>query len=141
MISLTLTSRLLAPDENPMEIDGMLQQAAAVAMKMPNLQSMEIWNGRKGLAMLFRYHLTSDGVVLTLRGTWPFALRDPVVQAWKHVAPKHYSHNPMVVEEMLNAELIKSHGDAIHYLKFLNLVVRPISLRQIRMEHRMREGF
>ncbi|KAJ5778681.1 hypothetical protein N7520_001927 [Penicillium odoratum] len=140
MTSLTLTSRLLTPDENPVAIDDMLQQAAAVAMKMPNLKSMEIWNGRKGLAMLFRYHLTSEGVVLALRGTWPFALRPPIVQAWENVAPKHCSHNPIVVEEMLDADVIKSHGDAIHHLKFLDPVIRPISLRQIRMEHRVREG-
>ncbi|OQD87652.1 hypothetical protein PENANT_c005G02252 [Penicillium antarcticum] len=42
MTSLTLTSHLLTPDESLIEIDNMLQNAAAVAMKMPNLTSMEI---------------------------------------------------------------------------------------------------
>ncbi|KAJ5606397.1 hypothetical protein N7510_009178 [Penicillium lagena] len=54
MTSLALTSQLLLPDESPIEIDNMLQTAAAVAMKMPNLKLMEIWNGREGSAMLFR---------------------------------------------------------------------------------------
>lgn len=58
MTSLALTSPLLTPHESPTKIDEMLQMAAAVAMKMPNLSSMEIWNGRKELAMLFRYQIS-----------------------------------------------------------------------------------
>jgi hypothetical protein len=94
MTSLTLTSQLLTPDKSLIEIDNMLQKAAAVAMKMPNLKSMEIWNGREGLAMLFRYQLTGEGqpAVLTWRGTWQFTLRAPIVQAWEAVALKHCSH-------------------------------------------------
>jgi hypothetical protein len=42
LTSLALTSRLLAPDESPIEIDNMLRAAAAAAMKMPNLETMEI---------------------------------------------------------------------------------------------------
>jgi hypothetical protein len=142
MTSLTLTSQLLTPDESPIEIDNMLQKAAAVAMKMPNLKSMEIWNGREGLAMLFRYQLTGEGqpAVLTWRGTWQFTLRAPIVQAWEAVALKRCSHKCIVVEEMLDAGVVvKSHGDAIHHLKFLNPVICPVSLQQIRMEHRIRE--
>ncbi|CAI7606412.1 unnamed protein product [Penicillium glandicola] len=69
LTSLALTSQLLTPDESPIEIDNMLQTAAALAMKMPNLKSMEIWNGREGLAVLFRYQLTREGqpVVITWR--------------------------------------------------------------------------
>jgi hypothetical protein len=52
---LALTSRLLVPQERPTELDDMLRAAAAAAMKMPNLETMEIWNGEKGLAMLFKY--------------------------------------------------------------------------------------
>jgi hypothetical protein len=71
MTSLALTSQLLTPDESPIKIDNLVQTAAAVAMKMPNLESMEIWNGREGLAMLFRYQLTGkwQPAVLTCRGT------------------------------------------------------------------------
>ncbi|KAJ5297432.1 hypothetical protein N7508_007681 [Penicillium antarcticum] len=143
MTSLTLTSHLLTPDESLIEIDNMLQKAAAVAMKMPNLTSMEIWNGREGLAMLFRYQPIGEGqpAVLTWRGTWQFTLRAPIVQAWEAVALKHCIHKSIIVEEVLDAGVVvKSHGDAIHHLKFLNLVIRPVSLHQIRMEHRIREG-
>lgn len=53
--SLVLTSNLLTPDENPIEIGAMLQAAAAAALKMPQLETMEIWNGRKGLAASHNY--------------------------------------------------------------------------------------
>jgi hypothetical protein len=110
---------------------------------MANLKSMEIWNGRERLAMLFRYQLTGEGqpAVLTWRGTWQLTLRAPVAQAWEAVALKHCGHKPVIVEEMLDAGVVvKSHGDAIHHLKLLSLVIRPVSLQQIRMEHRILEG-
>lgn len=92
--------------------------------------------------MLFRYQLTGEGqpAVLTRRGTWEFTVRDPIVQAWEAVARRHCCHKSIIVEEMLDADVVKSHGDAIHHLKLLNPVIRPISLQQIRMEHRIREG-
>lgn len=139
--SVTLTSKLLTPHESLIEINNMLLEAAAVAMRMPNLKSMEIWNGREGLAMIFRYQLAEEGqpAVLTQRGTWRLTLQDHIVQAWEAVALKHCSHKSIIVEEMLDATFVKSHGDAIHHLKFLYPVI-PISLQQIRMEHRIREG-
>ncbi|KAL2867734.1 uncharacterized protein BJX67DRAFT_380677 [Aspergillus lucknowensis] len=143
LTSLALTSRLLAPDESPIEIDNMLRAAAAAAMKMPNLETMEIWNGQEGLAMLFRYQVTGGGgpAMITWRGTWEFALRPPVVLAWEAVALEHRGHGSVIVKELLEVgAVVKSHGDAIHHLKLLNPVIRPISLRQIRMEHRICEG-
>lgn len=71
LTSLTLTSRLLAPDENLIEIDSMLLAAAAAAIKMPDLEIMDIWNGREGLAMLFRYRPAKEAQlsIITWRGT------------------------------------------------------------------------
>jgi hypothetical protein len=119
----------------------MLQAAAATAMKMPNLKIMEIWNGREGLATLFRYESTRGGqpTTITWRGTWEFDLRPPVIQAWETVTLKYCGHRPVIVKELLDVA-IKSHGDAIHYLRPLNLIIRPVSLQQILIEHRIREG-
>ncbi|TGO51213.1 hypothetical protein BOTNAR_0364g00140 [Botryotinia narcissicola] len=44
---LALTSRLLIPQVLPAELDDLLRAAAAAAMKMPNLEIMELWNGEK----------------------------------------------------------------------------------------------
>jgi hypothetical protein len=143
LTSLALTSRLLAPDESPIEIDNMLRAAAAAAMKMPNLETMEIWNGQVGLAMLFRFQQAGEGrpAVMTWRGTWPFALRSPVIQAWEAVALQHRGRGSVIVKELLDAgAVVRCHGDAIHHLKLLTPVMQPVSLRQIRMEHIIHEG-
>ncbi|KAL4961315.1 uncharacterized protein BDV14DRAFT_126615 [Aspergillus stella-maris] len=114
----------------------MLQAAAAAAIGMLSLKIMEIWNGRAGFSMLFRYQVIGGRAKLITRGTWQFALRPSVVQAWEAVTLRHNEHGSLlVIEELLDSGVrFKSHGDAIHHLKLLNPVVRPIPLRQIRMK-------
>jgi hypothetical protein len=140
---LALTSRLLVPQERPTELDDMLRAAAAAAMKMSNLETMEIWNGEKGLAMLFRYQRAErvQPAVITWRGTWKLTLRPLVIQAWDSVSLRHRGQGHVIVEELLDAGAsVKSHGDAIRHLKLSRPVIRPVSLRQIQMEHIIREG-
>lgn len=139
---LALTSRLLVPQERRTELDDMLRAAAATAMKMPNLETMEIWNGKKGLAMLFRYQRPERErpAVITCRGTWELTLRPLVIQAWDSVALRHGGQGHVIVKELLDVDAVKSHGDAIHHLKLSRSVIRPVSLRQIQMEHLIREG-
>ncbi len=139
LTSLALTSRLLAPDESPIETDDMLTAAAAAAVRMPCLEILEMWNAQKGLAMLFRYQSVRGerSAVITCRGTWEFALRLPVTQAWEAVTLKRCGCRPAIVTEVLDIGAdVKSHGDAIHRLKLSTEVIRPVSLQQIRMEHR-----
>ncbi|KAH7370890.1 hypothetical protein BKA65DRAFT_562826 [Rhexocercosporidium sp. MPI-PUGE-AT-0058] len=141
---LALTSRLLVPqEERPTELDDMLRAAATAAMKMPSLETMEIWNGEKGLAMLFRYQRPERGqpAVVTLRGTWELTLRPLVVQAWDAVALRHGGQGHIIVKELLDTSVgVKSHADAIRMLNLSKPVIRPVSLRQIQMEHMVREG-
>lgn len=141
--SLILTSQLLTPTEEPTKIDNMLQAAASAAMRMPNLETMEIWNGREGLAALFRYQSlgTRQRAVITWKGTWNFPLQPPVIHAWEDVAAQHGSDGYNVFKkELLDADtVIRSHGDAIHHLEFSQPVIRPISLQQIRIEHNVRK--
>lgn len=102
---------------------------------MPKLETMELWNGRKRLATLFQYQ--SKHAAITWRSTWDFTLLDLVIPAWKVVASTHGAEL-VVRKEVLNIRAdIKSHGDAIHYLKLSNPVVRPISLQQIRTENKV----
>ncbi|KAL6898338.1 hypothetical protein GGI43DRAFT_428518 [Trichoderma evansii] len=116
-------------------------EAAAAAMKMPNLKTMEIWNGREGLAALFRYQLKRDeqSAMITWRGTWDFTLQPAVIQAWEAVAHKYHGNGSIIIKELLDVNAIKCHGDAIYHLKLSELVIRPVSLRQIRIEHEARE--
>lgn len=142
---LALTSRLLSLYESPVNIDKMLIAAAVAAMKMPNLQTMEIWNGEAGLAMLFRYQRGEGGqtAVITRKGMWEYALGPDVIQAWEAVALEHRCSGCIIINEfneLMRVEDIHSHGHAIHYLKLSNPVIRPISLLQIRIEHEIRTG-
>jgi hypothetical protein len=57
MTSLALTSRLLKPNAIFDEVDNMLRDAAAAAIKMPSLRVMEIWNGRRGVAVMTRVRM------------------------------------------------------------------------------------
>lgn len=135
LVSLILTSRLLFPDESYKAIGNLLQAAAGAATVMPVLNAMELWNGEKGLAGVFRYSVSEDGrsAAITWRGNWDLPLKPQVVQSWKTVSLKHGQGDFHVVKELLDADIvIGSHGDAIHHLKFSHPVVHPVSLYQIR---------
>lgn len=143
--SLVLTSKRLAPDEDPTEIGAMLRAAAAVALRMPRLETMEIWNGRKGLAALFKYQASFKyrQATITWRGTWRLTrmhMDHSVTQAWEAVVCQLGGWRLTFDQERLDGALINSHADAIHYLGFSSQVIRPISLQQIRMEQKALEG-
>ncbi|KAI1174790.1 hypothetical protein F4777DRAFT_552967 [Nemania sp. FL0916] len=138
LTSLALTSRILANDAGTAwSINIMLQKAAAVALKMPRLVTMELWNGRRGVAMLFRYHRARDGqsATITVRGTWVLALRTATTQAWDAVADRHRHGSVVVQTSLIDPDVIRCHGDAIQQLGLSTEVTRPISLRQILKEH------
>ncbi|TDZ67550.1 hypothetical protein CTRI78_v002781 [Colletotrichum trifolii] len=142
LTSLVLTSRLLTPDENSNEIGTMLRAAAAAAMKMPRLQTMEIWNGRIGLAALFRYQASRDiqQAVIVWRGTWRLAMEPSTIQAWEAVTHQYDGGRLDWVEEQLDEAAIKSHGDALHHLRLSSQAIRPISLKQIQVEQKALES-
>ncbi|KAI8309827.1 hypothetical protein K4K61_001362 [Colletotrichum sp. SAR11_59] len=146
LISLALTSGLLAPDAKTTQIGAMLRTAAKVAMRMPKLRVMEIWDGREGLAALFQYKSMGHGQrpVITWRATWDYALESSVIQAWKAVGMEHQGdhhwNDCVVVKELLNVDDVRCHGDAIHHLKLSSSVIRPVSLHQIRTESRILDG-
>ncbi|KAF5567362.1 PRANC domain-containing protein [Fusarium napiforme] len=134
LTSLTLTSNVLTGDADPLHVNKLLQNAAAAALRMPRLKIMELWNGRKGVAMLFRYQRArEDGqpAIITIRGTSELALGTAVVEAWDTVAHRH-SHSKVAVQtSWIDPSRIRSHGDAIYQLGLLTEVTRPVSLRQI----------
>ncbi|KAE9571305.1 hypothetical protein CGMCC3_g12569 [Colletotrichum fructicola] len=146
LTSWTLTSRLLAPNESTTKIGDMLRTAAQVAMRMPNLRVMKIWNGQEGLAALFQYKSMGHGQrpVTTWRATWDYALQPSVIQAWKAVGiehqGEHHWNDCVVFKELLNVGDVRCHGDAIHHLKLSSSVIRPVSLHQIRTESQILDG-
>ncbi|KAK9439890.1 hypothetical protein VB005_04505 [Metarhizium brunneum] len=137
LTSLVLTSRVLTHYADPSDINNMLRDAAAAALKMPRLDTMELWNGRWGVAMLFRYQRARNGqsAIITVRGTSVFSLGVAATEAWDMVARQHRHGRVVVQTSSIDPCAIRCHGDAIRHLGLSADVVRPVSLQQILSEH------
>lgn len=141
LTTIALTSKLLNPKERPIKIEHMLRLAGEVALKMPQLETMELWNGRNGLAGLFQYKAARDTrqATTTWRGTWNLNIGTPVIKVWEAV-PRLGGSRFNVARDRLGAADIKSHGDAIRELKLSCQIIRPVSLEQILTEQKFLEG-
>lgn len=135
--SLALTSNVLEPQQQSVYINDLLETSAIVAMKMPRLKLMELWNGRAGFAGVFQYQMSESDYTarITWRSTWDLPLEPRVLKAWQAAVSERVNCKLQVVTEMLDANfVITSHGDAIRHLMLLNTVVHPVSLWQIQKE-------
>jgi hypothetical protein len=135
--SLTLTSSTLARTAPHQHVYTLLRNASSIALKMPQLKTMVLWNSepRQACAVIYQQHTASAMATLTWRGTWNLELSDDVVESWKKVAPGP-CHLQLEKEALRDVD-IKSHGDAIHYLRLPDGVVDSASLCQIRHEGMM----
>ncbi|KAK0615870.1 hypothetical protein B0T17DRAFT_497191 [Bombardia bombarda] len=144
LTSLVLTSKVLRLGEDPGQIGAMLHAAAAAAMRMPRLETMEIWNGRKWLAAVFQYQTLRSArqATVTWRATWELTMEPSLIRAWEAVVHHRFddSWSLGVVQQRLDTAAIKSHGDAIPCLRLSGHVIRPVSLQQIQMEQKALEG-
>ncbi|CAG9937545.1 unnamed protein product [Clonostachys rosea f. rosea IK726] len=129
--SLSLTSRLISRESSSEVISRLLHDAGAVALHMPKLEMMNIWNGAQGEACTFMYRQKDSSV--TWRGTWEFRLSHDVLQSWKKVVARFARDELRVKHQLLGCEIL-SHGDAIHDLD-LAFVIDPVSLMQILREN------
>ncbi|KAK7751103.1 hypothetical protein SLS62_006932 [Diatrype stigma] len=131
--TLALTSNLLAPDQCPLQINALLRDAgAAAAAWMPRLETMEIWNGRKGAAAVFRFERGGeDGAApkLTWRSSWPFALAPEVVAAWEKVGGSRGSLLSINAGTLPRPAV--SHGSVLGYLRLGPKIVHPVSQYQL----------
>lgn len=130
--SLALTSRLLHPSRSEDEVCDLLHDAGVVALQMPRLRNLVVWNGAKGHASAFIYRRTSYCTYITWRGTWDLEIGARVAEVWEKVAFKHSLE--LRIDKQKIGEAIESHGDAIHYLDLPCQVISPASVWQIRRE-------
>ena len=135
LTTVVLTSPLLMPKGSHADIMDMLQRAGTTAVRMPKLKTMQIWNGRENLAALFKYELQQQLATITWRGTWHLNLQPRVIKAWEAVSNMHGASRPRLLHETLDESEILSHANAILSLKLPELVIRPVSLRQIQINH------
>ncbi|KAM3076843.1 hypothetical protein ACMFMG_003691 [Clarireedia jacksonii] len=133
--SLALTSISLTRTETQGQILDLLQAAGNAAHQMPTLQTMVLWNGRKGEACGFIYQNVDGYRSITWRSTWDLELDSHLVETWEMVADENARSKLQVRKELLSRDVIRSHGDAIHHLKLPHGVISPESLWQIRREH------
>ncbi|TGJ78714.1 hypothetical protein E0Z10_g10046 [Xylaria hypoxylon] len=134
--SLALTSPILDWNTPRSKIDDLLWAAAGAAMVMPRLQTMELWNGSKHVACIFRYSRTGgEGCPkITVTSTWKLLLVPRIVRRWDIVAHKHTGVGIRVEEQLLEAAGFKSYASVIAHLELRWLVCHPISVCQMEWE-------
>ncbi|CAI6339979.1 unnamed protein product [Periconia digitata] len=137
--TLALTSQDLQPDVDSSKIKDVLCSAARAAKKMPKLQTMEIWNGGKGYAALFRYSIERGRrqAGISWKANWHFELEGLVVKEWQDVADANDVGYLKTESEllMLTPSQIRSHGEAILILELKIEVACPVSIQQMHREH------
>ena len=123
-------------------MDALLQAAAAAALKMPRLETMEIWNGRRGLAALFQYRAFRglQQARILWRSTWKWRMVPSELQAWEAVAHPHSGGRLDLADKWMEEEAIQSHDDALYHLMLSGQVIPPISLQQVQREQKALEG-
>lgn len=132
--TLVLTSPCLTFREPASEVSLCLRQGAKAALRMPKLQKMVLWNGKRGEACAFTYSRRES--CLRWRSTWPLEIEHDVVKAWDEVFPGNRSSTLRVHQEEIDSGDILSHGDAIYHLKLPEGVVDKMSLQKIRRDAR-----
>lgn len=138
--TLALTSRLLGPRrarglQGASALTKLLCNAGAAALRMPKLNLIEIWDGSRGNACLFRYHRELYSCSVTLKGTWLPSLGPLVLQAWDKVALEQTGRElELHIEDQLIGSNIDCHSTAASRLDLSPLVMHPASLRQIQQE-------
>ena len=138
--TLALTSQDFEPHNDPRKIEHLLSSAAGAVKKMPKLQTLELWNGGKGHAALFRYNSNSRRQAKILwRANWHFELQGLVVKKWQNMAYANDVGHLQIENELLTPSQIRSHAEAILILGLEIEVACPESIQQIHREHVERE--
>lgn len=128
--SLTLTSRYLSED-NATRTNKILGYAGRVAVSMPELEDMTLWNAGRGHACKFTWCRRDASI--SWRASWRLPLVRGVVNEWREVAGIYTDKQLTVHREVLTDD-IPSHAYAIARLG-LNHVVDATSLLQMLREN------
>lgn len=131
--SLTPTSSILSRTAPREEIWALLYDASLAAMRMPQLESMVLWNSKNGeaCAAIYQRDKTNRIATFTWRGTWNLNLSQDVIESWQKIV-SDFGYLRIKGERIEG--LVKSQGDAIHNLRLPAAVIDPVSMWQIRQE-------
>lgn len=132
---IVLTSNELSSDKSPICVNNLLRTAGSSALKMPELQVMELWNGRRGEAAIFRYERRPSNTVAIIRwsSSWDFSPDLEVIAQWKEVAHKQRCRELIVSSDRIPAPSICP-GSVLKYIYLRHRILHSLSLYQIQQE-------
>ena len=137
--TLALTSRLLHPEISRNKIKKLLIAAGRTAAFMPRLKVMEIWNGGKGHACVFRYSNDPGTPQIIWASNWGIdvQLDDDVVSCWSALPNgQHLESTLITIVNRLprRQKQIKTYAATIRYLRLRSHVLHLISDYQLHWE-------
>ncbi|KAF5643514.1 Oxoglutarate iron-dependent oxygenase [Fusarium tjaetaba] len=114
----------------------LLQDAAQVALRMPRLETMVLWNTKRGrYATSFTYRRTKLSATIAWCSTVDLDFDPDTVRAWEEVARKHGQPCLRTEKRRIGRWEIISPGHAIRLLELPPQVIDPESRRQIEKEY------
>lgn len=124
--TLSLTSEILNTDSEK-DINKLLCAAARAARKMPNLQLLELWNGKDEQAGVFRYQVINSIGQIKWLGTGADYLDAQVLQEWRQTSTLHGQRDLRESTSKLNPEEISHTGAVLRHLQSRERVLHPVS--------------
>ncbi|KAF5665546.1 oxidoreductase [Fusarium denticulatum] len=133
--TIILTTRQFNPDIISEAVSAVLQSAAQVALRMPRLETMVLWNTKRMRhATSFTYRRTKLSATIAWCSTMDLDFDPYTVRAWEEVARKHGQPYLWREKRRTGKVGIISHGHAIRLLELPPQVIDPESRRQIEKE-------
>ncbi|KAI1089263.1 hypothetical protein F5B19DRAFT_382671 [Rostrohypoxylon terebratum] len=133
---LTITSNVFSPRPKTTDVDELLIAASQAAYRMPKLQMMELWSGKRGEARIFRYTRLEDNSLIEWYDSGPLSpyIRPNVRNAWKRVAEKYIRGQLVFKGRKIPHQAIRSRASVLPYLIRRDRTLTCGSLQQILWE-------
>lgn len=131
--NIILTSNLLDPDEAPQKVNDLLEAAGTTARNMPKLGTMEIWHGRGNVhGCIFRFCTNDSSSTITWYSTFQIELEDRVIDSWTKTIHQNTRHENLGIKfEVMPMDAMQFPASVLRHLKLKDIVVCPISFRQL----------
>lgn len=138
--TLALTFNMRRPGR--LKISYLLRAAAGAAIRMPKLQTMELWGFRLGLAYIFLYRRAGanghPSIVVRTTCTDYLGIKPWALEAWEEVADKHTGDKLQSEVQILQADHFKTRDSIVEHLELRHLVLHQVSLCQLKWEEENR---
>ncbi|KAL7930176.1 hypothetical protein V8C35DRAFT_330726 [Trichoderma chlorosporum] len=139
LTTLSLTCTLFTKPERQDEIVALLARIGMVAQGMSQLQTLDIWDGRRHHAAAFRHRVTDGIITISWRGTWELNLgakeQEIIALKWQDLARVQGKRSLYIgTYRPVESKDVTSHAAAIRLLEIDQNVIHPASLEEISRE-------